>query len=129
MISTTHGAGRSLIHFSAPVYPVLPEVMPGLITPNAPKSQNGIYLPLRIHTQSFPLRHPGPLVCSLVAAKPTYQLSTNPFTLWLRLNYAPTPQLLATEKVMLSADCFQGSENNFVPVEGSALPTATEVSA
>lgn len=30
---------------------------------------------------------------------------------------------------MLSADCFQGSENNFVPVEGSALPTAAQDTA
>ena len=30
---------------------------------------------------------------------------------------------------MLSADCFQGSENNFVPVGASALPSAAEDTA
>eukprot|EP00752_Nemacystus_decipiens_P006641 g5971.t1 len=43
---------------------------------------------------------------------------------------AELDQLLATEKVMLSADCFQGSENNFVPVGDSAFAEgAAEVSA
>ena len=35
-------------------------------------------------------------------------------------------QLLATEKVMLSVDCFTGSENNFVPVATADLPSAVQ---
>ncbi|CAM9398686.1 unnamed protein product [Pylaiella littoralis] len=37
---------------------------------------------------------------------------------------AELDQLLATEKVMLSADCFQDSKNNIVAVEDSTLPAA-----
>lgn len=36
--------------------------------------------------------------------------------------FAIRNQLLATEKVMLSADCFTGSENNFVSVGADELP-------
>lgn len=70
-------------------------------------------------TPRSPPPPPSPLLLLLLIAPPVC----------LPLKRAPPPvmlQLLATDKVMLSADCFADSENNFVPVEMADLPSAAQ---